>query len=79
MEALSEQQMIGIYGLQQTTMEAEEALSQGLDALNRSISDLIISDSLITFPPNYMGQMGLAMANLSTLQGFVRQVRSFNF
>lgn len=78
-EALSEQQMIGIYGLTQSTMEAEEALSQGLDALNQSISDVIVSD-LLTCPANmgnYMGQMALAMGKLSTLEGFVRQVCTY--
>lgn len=61
-------------------MEAEEALSQGLDALNQSISDVIVSDSMITCPANmanYMGQMALAMGKLSTLEGFVRQVSTY--
>lgn len=74
-EPLSEQQLIALYGLQQSTQEAEEALSQGLDALNQSLSHVIVSDSL-TCPPNmanYMEQMGLAMGKLSTLEGFVRQ------
>lgn len=75
-EPLSEQQLIALYGLQQSTLEAEEALSQGLDALNQSLSNVIVSDSL-TSPANmanYMEQMGLAMGKLSTLEGFVRQV-----
>ncbi|KAK1353486.1 Basic-leucine zipper transcription factor [Heracleum sosnowskyi] len=74
-EALSEQQLMGIYGLTQSTMESEEVLSQGLDALNQSISDVIVSDSMITPAnmANYMGQMALAMGKLSTLEGFVRQ------
>lgn len=74
-EPLSEQQLIALYGLQQSTLEAEEALSQGLDALNQSLSNVIVSDSL-TSPANmanYMEQMGLAMGKLSTLEGFVRQ------
>ena len=67
---------MGICGLQQSTQEAEEALSQGLEALNQSLSDTIASDSL-SYPPNmgnYMGQMAIAMNKLSTLEGFVRQV-----
>ncbi|XP_031259432.1 bZIP transcription factor TGA10 [Pistacia vera] len=74
-EPLTEQQILGICGLQQSTQEAEEALSQGLEALNQSISDTIASDSL-SCPPNmgnYMGQMAVAMNKLSTLEGFVRQ------
>lgn len=65
--------------MQQSTQEAEEALSQGLDALNQSLSDTITSDSL-SHPPNmanYMGQMALAMNKLSTLESFVRQVRRY--
>ncbi|RVW30764.1 bZIP transcription factor TGA10 [Vitis vinifera] len=74
-EPLTEQQILGICGLQQSTQEAEEALSQGLEALNQSLSDTIASDSL-SAPPNmanYMGQMAIAMNKLSTLEGFVRQ------
>ncbi|XP_043690961.1 bZIP transcription factor TGA10-like [Telopea speciosissima] len=74
-EPLTEQQIMGICGLQQSTQEAEEALSQGLEALNHSLSDTIASDAL-SCPPNmanYMGQMAIAMNKLSTLEGFVRQ------
>ncbi|XAR68568.1 hypothetical protein NMG60_11003742 [Bertholletia excelsa] len=74
-EPLTEQQIVGICGLQQSTQEAEEALSQGMEALNQSLSDTIASDSL-TCPPNmanYMGQMAVAMNKLSTVEGFVRQ------
>ncbi|KAK1386677.1 bZIP transcription factor TGA10 [Heracleum sosnowskyi] len=77
-EPLTEQQLMGICGLQQSTQEAEEALSQGLDALNQSLSDVIVSDSLSSPPnmANYMGQMAMAMSKLSTLEGFVRQADS---
>ncbi|KAB2097987.1 hypothetical protein ES319_A01G207100v1 [Gossypium barbadense] len=74
-EPLTEQQIMGICALQQSTQEAEEALSQGLEALNQSLSDIITSDSL-SCPPNmsnYMGQMAIAINKLSTLEGFVRQ------
>lgn len=74
-EPLTEQQLLGICGLQQSTQEAEEALSQGLDALNQSLSDTISSDALScpSNMANYMSQMALAMNKLSTLEGFVRQ------
>ncbi|KAF8043815.1 hypothetical protein BT93_A1965 [Corymbia citriodora subsp. variegata] len=74
-EPLTEQQILGICGLQQSTHEAEEALSQGLEALNHSLSETIASDSLIAPPnmANYMGQMAVAMTKLSTVEGFVRQ------
>ncbi|CAK9159325.1 unnamed protein product [Ilex paraguariensis] len=74
-EPLTEQQLMGICGLQQSTQEAEEALSQGLDALNQSLSLTIASDAM-SCPPNmanYMGQMAIAMNKLSTVEGFLRQ------
>ncbi|MED6158005.1 bZIP transcription factor tga10 [Stylosanthes scabra] len=74
-EPLTEQQIVGICGLQQSTQEAEEALSQGLEALNQSLLNTITSDSLSSPPvmANYMGQMALAMNKLATLEGFVKQ------
>ncbi|GAB2266935.1 bZIP transcription factor tga10, variant 2 [Dionaea muscipula] len=78
-EPLTEQQLLGICQLQQSMQEAEEALSQGHEALNQSLSDTITSDSLSCPAPNmanYMGQMALAMNKLSTLENFVRQVRT---
>ncbi|XP_041023097.1 bZIP transcription factor TGA10-like isoform X2 [Juglans microcarpa x Juglans regia] len=74
-EPLTEQQIMGICGLQQSTQEAEDALSQGLEALNQSLVDTITSDSLSSPPnmANYMGQMAIAMNKLSTVEGFVRQ------
>ncbi|XVE61230.1 hypothetical protein DITRI_Ditri06bG0023000 [Diplodiscus trichospermus] len=77
-EPLTEQQIMGICALQQSTHEDEETLSQGLEALNQSLSDSITSDSL-SCPPNvtnYMGQMALAINKLSTVEGFVRQADS---
>ncbi|KAK7826225.1 bzip transcription factor tga10 [Quercus suber] len=76
-EPLTEQQILGICGLQQSTQEAEEALSQGLEALNQSLTDTLTSDSLSSPPnmANYMGQMAMAINKLSTIEGFVRQVR----
>ncbi|XAR70015.1 hypothetical protein NMG60_11001829 [Bertholletia excelsa] len=74
-EPLSEQQLLGMCGLQQSTQEAEEALSQGMEALNQSLLETIASDSLScpTNMANYMGHMAVAMNKLSTLEGFVRQ------
>ncbi|GFQ08790.1 tgacg-sequence-specific DNA-binding protein tga-2.1 [Phtheirospermum japonicum] len=74
-EPLTEQQLMGICGLQQSTHEAEEALTQGLDALNQSLSETLTSDSLSITPNmnNYMSQMAVAINKLSTLEGFVRQ------
>ncbi|KAJ8448503.1 hypothetical protein Cgig2_012147 [Carnegiea gigantea] len=77
-EPLTEQQLMAVCGLQQSTHEAEEALSQGLEALHQSLSDVIASDSLSCTHnmANYMGQMALAMSKLSTMENFVRQADS---
>lgn len=75
-EPLTEQQLMGMYGLQQSTHEAEEALSQGLEALNQSLSETLIADPL-NLPPDvnsFMSTMSLAINKLSTLEGFVCQV-----
>ncbi|CAA0829898.1 bZIP transcription factor family protein [Striga hermonthica] len=76
-EPLTEQQMAGICDLQQSTQEAEEALSQGLEALTQTLTQTIIADSLNNNVPsnmnNYMAHMALAVNKLSTLEGFVRQ------
>lgn len=72
---------MGIYGLQKSTQEAEEALSQGLEALNHSISETLAADPLTTLPntTNYMSQMAIAMAKLSALEGFLRQVHTYAY
>ncbi|RWR82848.1 transcription factor HBP-1bc38-like protein isoform X2 [Cinnamomum micranthum f. kanehirae] len=75
-EPLTEPQIVGICSLQQSTQEAEDALSQGLEALHQSLSETIASDALSCPPDNvahYMGQMAIALNKLSTLQGFVEQ------
>ncbi|XP_020267914.1 bZIP transcription factor TGA10 isoform X2 [Asparagus officinalis] len=74
-EPLTEQQILGICALQQSTQETEDALSQGLESLYQSLSDTVVSDALScpSNMANYMGQMAVAMNKLSTLEGFVRQ------
>lgn len=70
LDPLTEQQLMGIYSLQQSTQQAEEALSQGLDQLQQSLVDTIASDTVI----DGMHQMGIALGKLANLEGFVRQV-----
>lgn len=79
-EPLTEQQLLAVCELQQSTQETEEALSQGHGALMQSLLDTVISDSLScasnVYVANYMGQMAVAMNKLATLEEFVRQVSS---
>ncbi|XP_043709580.1 transcription factor TGA2.2-like isoform X2 [Telopea speciosissima] len=86
LETLTEQQVVGIYGLQHSSQQAEEALTQGMEQLQQSLADTIASGPLSLGDGtttninsnnnnvgNYMSQMALALAKLSNLEGFVRQ------
>ncbi|KAJ7550538.1 hypothetical protein O6H91_07G105300 [Diphasiastrum complanatum] len=75
LEPLAEQQLLGICNLQQSSQQAEDALSQGMEALQQSLADTLASGSLGSSPnvANYMGQMAIAMGKLGTLENFVRQ------
>lgn len=79
LEPLTEQQLTGIYNLRESSHQAEDALSQGMDALQQSLAETLANG---TSAPegssgnvaNYMGQMAMAMGKLGTLEGFLRQV-----
>ena len=85
LEPLTEQQLVGIYSLQQSSQQAEDALSQGMEALQQSLAETLANGSPGPSGPsgnagpsgnvaNYMGQMAMAMGKLGTLENFVRQV-----
>lgn len=66
---------MAIFNLQHSCQQAEDALSQGMEALQQSLSETLSSTS--TGSGNvveYMGQMALSMAKLSTLETFIHQV-----
>lgn len=78
LEPLTEQQVVAIQNLQQSSQQAEDALSQGMDALQQSLAETLSSGSLGSSGSsgnvaNYMGQMAMAMGKLGTLEGFIRQ------
>ncbi|CAK9236197.1 hypothetical protein BDL97_08G126800 [Sphagnum fallax] len=77
-EPLTEQQVLGICNLQQSSQQAEDALSQGMEALQQSLADTVAGGLLGSSPnvANYMGQMAMAMGKLGTLETFVRQADS---
>lgn len=81
LEPLTEQQLMSIYNLQQSSQQAEDALSQGMEALQQSLAETLTSGSpgpsgSSGNVANYMGQMAMAMGKLGTLEGFLRQVIS---
>ncbi|KAJ8646667.1 hypothetical protein MRB53_008415 [Persea americana] len=77
LEPLADQQLMGICNLQQSSQQAEDALSQGMEALQQSLSETLGSGSLGPSGSGdvaaYMGQMALAMDKLGTLENFLRQ------
>ncbi|XP_073109892.1 transcription factor TGA2.2 isoform X2 [Elaeis guineensis] len=78
LEPLTDQQLMGLCNLQQSSQQAEDALSQGMEALQQSLSDTLASASLGPSAgsdnvANYMGQMAIAMGKLGTLESFLRQ------
>ncbi|KAG2623036.1 hypothetical protein PVAP13_3KG030600 [Panicum virgatum] len=74
LDPLTEQQLVGICKLQQSSQQAEEALSQGLEQLHQSLADTMAGGSLIDDANmSFMGQMAAALGKLANLEGFVIQ------
>ncbi|KAG8050636.1 hypothetical protein GUJ93_ZPchr0009g626 [Zizania palustris] len=76
LDPLTEQQVVGICSLQQSSQQAEEALSQGLEQLHQSLSDTVANGGSMIDDANigsFMGYMALALGKLSNLEGFVIQ------
>ncbi|KAL2581632.1 hypothetical protein AAZV13_15G195000 [Glycine max] len=78
LEPLTEQQLMGITNLQQSSQQAEDALSQGMEALQQSLAETLSTGAPASSGSsgnvaNYMGQMAMAMGKLGTLEGFIQQ------
>ncbi|KAK4743350.1 hypothetical protein SAY87_001351 [Trapa incisa] len=78
LEPLTEQQLVGICNLQQSSQQAEDALSQGMEQLQQSLAETLANGTPSSSGPsgnvaNYMGQMAMAMGKLGALEGFLRQ------
>lgn len=71
LDPLTEQQVMGIYSLQHSSQQAEEALSQGLEQLQQSLTETIAAGPVI----DGMQQMVVAVGKMANLEGFVRQVK----
>ncbi|OEL16464.1 Transcription factor HBP-1b(c1) [Dichanthelium oligosanthes] len=76
-EPLTEQQLVGICSLQQSSQQAEDALSQGMEALQQALADTLAAAAAAGAGPDgvtsYMGQMAVAMGKLATVENFLRQ------
>ncbi|KAJ8774636.1 hypothetical protein K2173_017082 [Erythroxylum novogranatense] len=77
LEPLTDQQLMGICNLQQSSQQAEDALSQGMEALQQSLVDTLSSASLgpegSGNVSEYIGQMAIAIGKLTTLENFLHQ------
>ncbi|RLN40088.1 transcription factor HBP-1b(c38)-like [Panicum miliaceum] len=77
LEPLTEQQLMGLSNLQQSSQQAEDALSQGMEALQQSLAETLAGSlgpsGSTGNVANYMGQMAMAMGKLGTLENFLRQ------
>lgn len=69
LDPLTQQQVVGIYSLQQSSQQAEEALSQGLEQLQQSLVETIAIGSV----NDGMHHMAVALDKLANLEGFLRQ------
>lgn len=69
LDPLTEQQVVGIYDLQHSSQQAEEALSQGLEQLQQSLIETIAGGTV----NDGMHHMAVALGKLTNLEGFVRQ------
>ncbi|CAN1296332.1 Transcription factor TGAL3, partial [Linum perenne] len=77
LEPLTDHQLVGICNLQQSSQQAEDALSQGMEALQQSLVDTLSSAPVCTAGSgnvtDYMGQMAIGMGKLATLENFLHQ------
>ncbi|KAG8078542.1 hypothetical protein GUJ93_ZPchr0007g3653 [Zizania palustris] len=75
LDPLTEQQLMGICNLKQSSEQAEEALAQGLQQLHQSLSDTVAVGTLNDGPgvPNYMNLMAIALDKLANLESFYQQ------
>ena len=74
LDPITEQQVMEIYKLQNSSQQAEDALSQGLDQLHQSLIDTVAGSPIVDGGINHMV---LAMDKLSSLHGFLHQVITF--
>lgn len=72
LEPLTEQQLIDVCNLRQSSQQAEDALQQGIDKLQQSLVQIITDDQLSS--EIYQPQMVAAAEKLEALESFVNQV-----
>jgi transcription factor TGA len=71
LEPLTDQQLVDVCNLRQSSQQAEDALTQGIDKLQQTLSQSIAVDVMGV---GGYGQMADAREKLEALEGFVNQV-----
>lgn len=71
-EPLTDQQLLDVCNLRQSSQQAEDALSQGMDKLQQTLAQSIVTDPVSS--GNYRSQMAEAVEKLDALESFVNQV-----
>ncbi|THG20338.1 hypothetical protein TEA_009569 [Camellia sinensis var. sinensis] len=71
LEPLTDQQVLLVGNLRQSSQQAEDALSLGMDRLQQTLAQSIIADP--TCAGIYGSPMASAMENLDAMEGFVNQ------
>lgn len=69
---MTDQQVLNVCNLRQSSQQAEDALSQGMEKLQQSLAHSIGIESVIE--GNYGSQMAASLEKLEALEGFVNQV-----
>ncbi|XWS23833.1 hypothetical protein CRYUN_Cryun28dG0049100 [Craigia yunnanensis] len=69
-EPLTDQQHLEVCNLRQSSQQAEDALSQGIDKLQQNLTQSVAAD---LSSGNYRAQMAAAIDKLEALEGFVNQ------
>ncbi|KAF9682565.1 hypothetical protein SADUNF_Sadunf05G0122100 [Salix dunnii] len=70
LEPLTDQQLTNVCNLRQSSQQAEDALTQGIDKLQQTLSQRIAADVMDV---GGYGKIADAMENLEALEGFVTQ------
>jgi transcription factor TGA len=73
LEPLTEQQLISVCGLQQTSTQAEDALFQGMEKLQQNVTEILTVVDPFASPEACLLQMANAVDKLKELVGFVTQ------
>jgi transcription factor TGA len=75
LEPLAEAQRMLVGGLQHTSTQAEDALSQGMEKLQQNLAEILTAEAdPFGAPDAYMLQMATAVEKLKELVNFVTQV-----